>query len=124
MRKLHTLTLLLPVITLLLFARCGQEKEESNDIPITTESEEAREAYLNGLEALDFGRQADARTYFDAAIESDPKLAIADFYRACGCRSPLRSTVSATSNRSGRPSKKHSNSTRPLLPPIACWRTP
>ena len=45
MRPLHTWKLLLPVLTLLLFAACGQEEETSVDIPISTESEEAREAF-------------------------------------------------------------------------------
>ena len=104
MTRLYTWKLLLPALTLLLITSCGQEEEASVAIPLSTESEEAREAYLQGLEALDYGRQDDARMYFDSAIEADPDFAIAYFYRARVANSAeewKRLTDFALQNRTG-----------------------
>ncbi|MDT8322920.1 MAG: tetratricopeptide repeat protein [Bacteroidota bacterium] len=67
---------------LTLLVGCGQQATEEGVIPITTGSDEAREYFLLGREAFEMGRSADAREYFDKALEADPAFAIAYLYRA------------------------------------------
>lgn len=78
------LTLLLPL------AACGPEAEEGQQtemaaatadvvmkIPVTTESTEALNDYLQGRRALDMGRADDARPQLEEAVAADPDFAMA-----------------------------------------------
>jgi tetratricopeptide (TPR) repeat protein len=67
---------------LLLFAGCGQSSDEGTDFPLTTVSDEARQFFIQGRDAMEMGRRDDARLNFDKAIEVDPAFAIAYLYRA------------------------------------------
>jgi tetratricopeptide (TPR) repeat protein len=64
-----------------LLVGCGQQTDEGA-IPITTGSDEAREHFILGREALEMGRTDDAREAFERAIDADPAFAIAYLYRA------------------------------------------
>lgn len=55
---------------------------EAVDLPVTTESEEAREHFVLGRHAADVGRFDDAIVHFDAAIAADPTFASAHLARA------------------------------------------
>ena len=55
-----------------LVAGCGHEQLT---IPITTKSDIAREAYIKGREYAENLRLADARSFFEQAIEADPDFA-------------------------------------------------
>ncbi len=76
------------LIALPLLAGCGQKAEDDSGIPITTASEEARESFIQGREAMEVDRREDARAAFDKAIEADPTFAIAYLYRARLSNSP------------------------------------
>ena len=65
-----------------LFASCGSPAKQDSDIPVTTSSEKARAAFLEGRTALEAGRTDQARALFDSAIEADPTFALALLYRA------------------------------------------
>ncbi|MBT8195692.1 MAG: hypothetical protein KJO64_04655, partial [Bacteroidia bacterium] len=53
-----------------------------NEIPISTESEEALKQIVDGLHFLDQGNRLRARSYFDKAIELDPECVSAHLYRS------------------------------------------
>jgi len=76
------------LIALPLLAGCGQPAEEDTGIPITTVSDEARENFVQGRDAMEMNRREDARAAFDRAIEADPAFAIAYLYRARLSNSP------------------------------------
>ena len=61
-----------------LFLGCTDRTKE---IPITTQSEEARNAFIEGRELAEHFRIVEAREYFDKAIELDPDFAQAYLYR-------------------------------------------
>ncbi len=74
----------LPVIALLF--GCGDERAMEfgrpenieglvMTLPVTTESEEARNHFLQGQRALDVGRFLDARVHFQRAVDADPMFA-------------------------------------------------
>ena len=52
------------------------------EIPITTESDEAREIFLEGRELIENARFDEARELFSRAIEKDPEFALAHLYRS------------------------------------------
>jgi tetratricopeptide (TPR) repeat protein len=60
----------------------------SRKIPITTASEEARKAYLQGRDLLDTLRAADARAHFARAAELDPNFALAAYGTALAAQAP------------------------------------
>ena len=68
-------------VALILVGGCGQQADHGA-IPITTGSDEAREYFIEGREALEMGRSDDARDAFDRAIEGDETFALAYLYRA------------------------------------------
>lgn len=76
------------LVLLMLVGGCGQNAADEGSIPITTESDEAHAYFIQGRTALDVGRTEDARELLDKAIEADPTLAIAYFYRARVARTP------------------------------------
>ncbi|NNM16223.1 MAG: tetratricopeptide repeat protein [Bacteroidia bacterium] len=53
-----------------------------NEIPISTESEDALKQIVDGLHFLDQGNRLRARSYFDKAIELDPECVSAHLYRS------------------------------------------
>lgn len=55
---------------------------ESNEIPVTTSSNEARTQFNSGMTYLDVGNGIQARKHFTKAIELDPSFASAYIYRA------------------------------------------
>ena len=86
MKVLHRL---LPVLVLPLAACAGSETEsaaesegtvaETPDVvmvmPVSTQSEEARDHYMAGSHALDMARPMEANTFFEQAIAADPQFA-------------------------------------------------
>jgi tetratricopeptide (TPR) repeat protein len=57
-------------------------------IPVSTESEEARRLYAQGLERFDQVRSHDARQLFDQAVAKDPDFAMAHYQLAINAPSP------------------------------------
>ncbi|MCZ7556380.1 MAG: tetratricopeptide repeat protein [Bacteroidia bacterium] len=82
MRPLYRFAL--PVIALgcIALASCGSPTKTDDDIPVTTASEEARSAFIDGRQAWEAGRVEQARDAFDTAIAADPAFALAYLYRA------------------------------------------
>ncbi len=62
------------VIMLMLFVSCSQEVSK---VPITTNSEEAKELYLKGLSLADRLRSEEAVSYFEDALALDSNFAMA-----------------------------------------------
>ncbi len=67
------------VLVVVLYTGCAGRLAE---IPITTQSEEAREVFIEAREMSDHLRTDEAREYFDKAIELDPDFAQAYLYRS------------------------------------------
>jgi len=61
---------------------CTQKSSAPHEIAITTNSDEARQAFLDARELFDKIRFDEAREGFSKAIEKDPNFALAHFYRA------------------------------------------
>lgn len=57
-------------------------RETLTKIPVTTESDAAREAFLKGRELVDALRYGDAAAWFENAIHEDPGFALAHLMRA------------------------------------------
>jgi tetratricopeptide (TPR) repeat protein len=55
----------------------AKAKAASDKIPITTSSEEAKQAYLKGRDLVEKLRATDAHTQFQKAVELDPNFALA-----------------------------------------------
>ena len=86
MKVLHRL---FPVLVLLAAACAGSETESAAEsegtvaeapevvmvMPVSTESEEARDHYMAGAHALDMVRPTEANTYFEQAVAADPQFA-------------------------------------------------
>ncbi|HKJ49693.1 MAG TPA: tetratricopeptide repeat protein [Christiangramia sp.] len=53
----------------------------SNELPVNTDSEEARQAFDEGLAYFDEGNERKARAKFDEALEHDPDFVSAQMYR-------------------------------------------
>ncbi|PLX31102.1 MAG: hypothetical protein C0600_06450 [Ignavibacteria bacterium] len=69
------------LLVIVLVASCTPSPE-ANDIPITTASDNAKALFMQGREAMEFGRDDEARTLLDEAIAEDGTFALAYFYRA------------------------------------------
>ncbi|MBE0642677.1 MAG: tetratricopeptide repeat protein [Bacteroidetes bacterium] len=82
MNPLHRFALSLILVLTSLLTSCGNPAKESSDIPITTVSEEARAAFIQGRDALEVGRSDEARALFDKAIAADAAFAQAYLLRA------------------------------------------
>ena len=65
-------------IRVILLAGCGA----TGEIPITTNSEEARELLLEGLHTQENIRRDEARELYSQALKKDPEFALAHMYRA------------------------------------------
>jgi len=61
----------------LFIAACGQQKESTDDVPVTTVSDEAREYYLQARYLHEVGRNDDAIPLLDKAIAADSTFALA-----------------------------------------------
>lgn len=85
--SLHAL-LLMTICAALLPGGCGESASYETDIPITTEVHQARVLFLQGREALDLGRNDEARDVFDRAIAADSTFALAFLYRGLVTETP------------------------------------
>lgn len=54
----------------------------AQEIPVTTNSDEARTLFMEGRNLFDNLRYEEARSIFDQALEKDPQFALANVYRA------------------------------------------
>ncbi len=80
-------TVFLFMATLCLLLACQSSNENKmtypdNEIPVSTNSDEAMQEFLKGLALLDQGNSQEARAYFDKALELDPSFVSAQMYRA------------------------------------------
>lgn len=72
----------------LFFTACQSSSEEESfeasweDLPVSSESEEAVAEFTKGLEMVDAGFSPDAYKHFEAALEKDPNLVSAHVYAA------------------------------------------
>ncbi|UCF19388.1 MAG: tetratricopeptide repeat protein [Gemmatimonadota bacterium] len=83
-RKIHPVVALMAVLSM---AGCAQEEAENTVemaaaaanvtmlMPVSTESSEALDQFMQGQRAADMGRADDARPYFQKAVELDPDFA-------------------------------------------------
>lgn len=62
---------------LILSLQLGCSGGDSGDLPFTTNSEDARAAYIQGRHLAENFRANDAREYFEMAVEADPAFAMA-----------------------------------------------
>ncbi|MCH7496605.1 MAG: tetratricopeptide repeat protein [Candidatus Marinimicrobia bacterium] len=76
------------VAALILTLQVGCSKTQSGDLPITTSSEDARAAYLEGRHLAENLRANDARVHFQKAVEADPAFAMAYLQSAIIAPSP------------------------------------
>ncbi len=89
MKNSALLAMFIGVAILLSLATCKQAKKGTvTDIPVTTSSKEALDFFQQGLALYDIGEGQKARTFFNQAIEQDPKMAIAYLFRAESSLSP------------------------------------
>lgn len=76
---------------LILFAlllSVGYSAEKKSDIPVSTNSPEARDLFNQGLHYLDVGRALESRDALQKAVERDPQFAHAYFYLSMTAFSP------------------------------------
>ncbi len=76
----RTTGVLATALFVVLYMGCAGPTAE--EIPITTQSEEALTIFLEARQLAENLRQDEARGLFDQAIEKDPDFALAHFYRA------------------------------------------
>jgi len=69
--------LLIAVLTVMTALMVGCTKQSAENVPITTTSQEAREAYLAGRDLQEKLRIVDSRPYFEQALKLDPDFAMA-----------------------------------------------
>ena len=81
MKNIRITTLLLGFM-FVLHAGFSAKANLKDEIPITTNSEEARKLFLEGRELLDDIRSDEARELFQKAIDQDPDFAQAHLSRA------------------------------------------
>lgn len=70
------------VLALLIILQPGCKPKEPEEIPITTESQEARELFLEGRHLIEFQHIGKAEELFGQAIEKDPEFALAWLFKA------------------------------------------
>src|SRR5215471_15375829 len=75
-------------ILFVLFLGQAYSADKTSDIPVTTNSQEARALFQQGLHYLDVGRAIEAREALQKAIEKDPQFAHAYFYLSMTAFSP------------------------------------
>jgi len=69
-------------LSLVLIGMIGCGGQKSTLVPITTSSQEARQAYLTGRDLQEKLRTEEARPYFEEAVKLDPDFAMAWVYSA------------------------------------------
>lgn len=74
----------MPMALLLLwmFPQFLQAEEKKGEIPVTTSSDAAYQAFTEGREAYEMGRIGDARVLVDKALKADPGFALGYLYKA------------------------------------------
>lgn len=82
MKKKMQVSLIAGVTMISMFFACAPPPQVAKTptvmvIPMTTESDEAKSHFLEGLRASDMGRFLEARDHFGAAVEADPAFALA-----------------------------------------------
>ncbi|MCM8568867.1 tetratricopeptide repeat protein [Gramella jeungdoensis] len=92
MFKIKRLPIYFTLVAMLFAASCkdsekGKETEvetdyAGNELPVNTDSEEAMEAFKEGLEYFDKGSSRKARAKFDEALKHDPDFVSAQMYRS------------------------------------------
>jgi tetratricopeptide (TPR) repeat protein len=81
--------MILYIFVLTLFTSFGfAATQKVNEIPATTSSQEALEAFNKGLYFLDVGKGLEARTEFSKAVEKDPTFSHGYFYLSLSSLSP------------------------------------
>ncbi len=81
----RTLRVLIPCLLIILAASCGRQDDPATGsaevavaakVPITTSSDEAREAFLTGRALFDSLHRTESLSYFKRAVELDPDFAM------------------------------------------------
>lgn len=72
---------------------CGGPASDETDIPVTTDVREARTLFLQGRDALDLGRNEQARDFFERAIRADSTFALALLSRGLVAETPDEETA-------------------------------
>jgi tetratricopeptide (TPR) repeat protein len=91
------LPIYISMVAMLFVAACKDSEKEveteietdyaGNELPVNTDSEEAMEAFQEGLEYFDNGSDRKARAKFDEALEYDPDFVSAQMYRTYAANS-------------------------------------
>ena len=80
MSNVCKITLVALVSVLFMFGLTGCVVKSDGKIPITTNSQEARELFQKGLNLADRLQAQESKAYFEKAVEKDPEFAIAWMY--------------------------------------------
>lgn len=86
MNRLH---MILGACVLLAFVLIAARPSVAQEIPLTTTSEEARQAFEEGVVFFENIRREEARARFDEAIQQDPDFAMAHLFRALSSASGM-----------------------------------
>ncbi len=70
------------LLALFVMLQLGCKTEVSDEVPITTKSNEAKEFFIEGRQSLEFGHVEEAEKLFDQAIEKDPDFALAWLFKS------------------------------------------
>lgn len=92
---LKKLSIFITLIAMLFITSCKDSEKEnaeteletSVELPVNTESEQALQAFEQGLEYFDEGNSRKARASFDKALEYDPDFVSAQMYRSYSANS-------------------------------------
>jgi len=82
MKPIKTYFLIACSATAIALSSCQSKSDKITDIPLTSQSDDAKSSVKKGLAAMDAGDGQAAKTFFSKAIEQDPKLAIAYVLRS------------------------------------------
>jgi tetratricopeptide (TPR) repeat protein len=72
----------LGAFALLIVLQTGCKKAESDEVPITTKSKEARELFIEGRNLAEFWHTEKANEIFSRAVEKDPEFAMGYLFKA------------------------------------------
>ena len=84
MKKLSYVVCLCALVSfaLLIVVQFGCKPAKSDEVPITTTSQEARKLFIEGRELAEFWQAEKANALFKRAIEIDPEFALAYLFKA------------------------------------------
>jgi tetratricopeptide (TPR) repeat protein len=88
MFKIKLFAVLLAATTFLAINGCQEQQEQASslypesELPVNAASDEALQAFVDGLALFDLGQGREARDFFDKALELDPGFVSARMYRA------------------------------------------